>query len=462
MQGDLLSGVSDDTPANQPENQAHMPLAARMRPQSLEEVAGQQHLLGPGRPLTQAVERGRIHSMILWGPPGTGKTTLANLLANQQAAQFVALSAISSGVKEVRQALDSAKLRQQQHQQSTVLFIDEIHRFSKSQQDALLHGVEEGVVTLIGATTENPSFELNNALLSRMRVYLLKSLDAKALSQLLQRALSDERGLANKYQAKTKIIEQLAQAADGDARRALGLLEVCADLASDGQIDIGILKEALAAQPRQFDKGGDHFYDQISALHKSIRGSQPDAALYWFARMLDGGCDPLYIARRLVRIASEDIGNADPRCLRICLDAWDTYERLGSPEGELAIAQALVYLAVAAKSNAVYQAFNQACDAVKQSGSLPVPVHLRNAPTKLMKSLGHGDEYRYAHDEEQAYAAGENYFPEGLEGTQFYFPVERGLELKIAQKLEQLRRWDKQAQNQQGQIDNNQTDHNNS
>lgn len=428
-----------------------MPLAARMRPQSLDQVAGQQHLLGPGRPLGEAVARGRLHSMILWGPPGTGKTTLAHLLAQHYGAHFEALSAISSGVKEVRAALDAARLRQSSQQsgqqRATLMFIDEIHRFSKSQQDALLHGVEEGLVTLIGATTENPSFELNNALLSRARVYLLKSLSSDELLSLLQRAMSAEEGLGGEYQADAAALEQIARAADGDARRALGLLEVCADLASAGRIDIEILREALKAQPRQFDKGGDHFYDQISALHKSIRGSDPDAALYWFARMLDGGCDPLYIARRLVRIASEDIGNADPRCLTLTLEAWDTYERLGSPEGELAIAQAAVFLAVAPKSNAVYNAFNEVMALVKSSPSLAVPVHLRNAPTRLMKDLGHGRDYRYAHDEADAFAAGENYLPEELAGQHFYHPVARGLEIKIAEKLQQLRKRNQQAHN---------------
>lgn len=446
MQGDLLSSQASSTPQAKGADQSHQPLAARMRPQSLAEVVGQSHLLGPGRPLGEAIQRQRLHSMILWGPPGTGKTTLANLLATAHDAEFVALSAISSGVKEVRLALESAQLRQQQNARATLLFIDEIHRFSKSQQDALLHGVEEGIVTLIGATTENPSFELNNALLSRMRVYLLKSLDHEALIALLQHALVAPQGLNQRYQADVDTLLKLAVAADGDARRALGLLEVCADLAIDEKIDIKILQEALKAQPRQFDKGGDQFYDQISALHKSVRGSNPDGALYWMVRMIDGGCDPLYIARRLVRIASEDIGNADPRCLRLCLDAWDTYERLGSPEGELALAQAVVYLAVAAKSNAVYKAYNEITALVKKSPSYPVPVHLRNAPTQLMKSLGHGKDYRYAHDEDEAYAAGEQYLPPELADQSFYHPVQRGLEVKIAEKLKHLRALDQRQQ----------------
>ena len=421
------------------------PLAARMRPTSLDEYAGQQHLLGAGRPLRVALEQGALHSMIFWGPPGVGKTTLARLLATLADAHFVTISAVLAGVKEIRQAVDQARQHAAQSVRQTILFVDEVHRFNKSQQDAFLPYVEDGTLLFIGATTENPSFELNNALLSRARVYVLKALDEQALAALLQRALQDsERGLG---QHRLSITEQardiLISAADGDGRRLLNLLEIAADLLADGgSIDVELVGDLLNDNRRRFDKGGEAFYDQISALHKSVRGSNPDAALYWYARMLDGGCDPLYIARRVVRMASEDIGNADPRALTLCLNAWDVQERLGSPEGELTIAQAIVYLACAPKSNAVYKAYNKARQDVAGQPSLEPPLHLRNAPTKLMKELGYGQAYRYAHDEPEGYAAGEDYFPEELEPRQYYQPVNRGLELKIGQKLDYLRSLD--------------------
>ena len=422
------------------------PLADRMRPRDLGEYAGQEHILGEGKPLRAAIEAGRLHSMILWGPPGTGKTTLARLLAHRGGHQFITLSAVLSGVKEIRAAVEQARQHAAQGG-STVLFIDEVHRFNKAQQDAFLPHVEDGTFIFVGATTENPSFELNNALLSRARVYVLKALSREAIRQLLRRALEDaERGLgALGLTVDEAQLELLAEAADGDARRALNLLEIASDLAEDGRIPQTVLEEVVAGQVRRFDKGGEAFYDQISALHKSVRGSAPDAALYWLARMLDGGCDPLYIARRVVRMASEDIGNADPRALQIALNAWDVQTRLGSPEGELAIAQAVVYLACAAKSNAVYTAFKDAMKLARASGSLEVPLHLRNAPTRLMKELDYGKAYRYAHDEPEGYAAGENYFPEELAGTRLYHPVERGLEIQIREKLARLRELDRAA-----------------
>lgn len=426
------------------------PLADRLRPADLEGYFGQQHLLGPGKPLRQAVESGHLHSMIFWGPPGTGKTTLARMIANRAQAQFLTISAVLSGVKEIRSCVDQAKQARAQGK-STILFVDEVHRFNKSQQDAFLPYVEDGTFTFIGATTENPSFELNNALLSRARVYVLKSLACGDIRQIIDRALSDKSsGLGERdLQVSDEQREQIAEAADGDGRRALNLLEIAADLAEsqDGTevIDQAILKEVLAGGVRRFDKGGEAFYDQISAMHKSMRGSNPDACLYWMARMLDGGCDPLYIARRVVRMASEDVGNADPRALQLAMNAWDVMERLGSPEGELAIAQALVYLAVAPKSNAVYKAYNAAMADVKDQGSIEVPIHLRNAPTKLMKELGYGKAYRYAHDEPHAYAAGENYFPEEIEPRHYYQPVPRGMEQKIAEKLNFLKELDEQA-----------------
>ena len=426
----------------------HQPLAARMRPRTLDEYAGQEHLLGPERPLRRALEQGALHSMIFWGPPGVGKTTLARLLATLTDAHFVTISAVLAGVKEIRQAVEQARQQAAQNGRQTILFVDEVHRFNKAQQDAFLPFVEDGTLLFIGATTENPSFELNNALLSRARVYVLKTLEASALEALLDRALGDEaRGLGqHRLGVSAAARQMLLDAADGDARRLLNLLEIAADLVADGgEIDQAQVADLLNDSRRRFDKGGEAFYDQISALHKSVRGSNPDAALYWFARMLDGGCDPLYIARRVVRMASEDIGNADPRALTLCLNAWDVQERLGSPEGELAVAQAIVYLASAPKSNAVYKAFNAAMRDVAEQPSHEPPLHLRNAPTKLMKELGYSEGYRYAHDEPEAYAAGEDYFPEALAPRQYYQPVPRGLELKIAQKLAHLRGLDQQS-----------------
>lgn len=416
------------------------PLAARLRAASLDEYVGQEHLLARGKPLREALEQGALHSMIFWGPPGVGKTTLARLLAQVTDAHFETISAVLSGVKEIRQAVEVAQQHAAQYGRRTILFVDEVHRFNKSQQDAFLPYVEDGTLIFIGATTENPSFELNNALLSRARVYVLKSLDETALHKLASRALSDPKGLGERQLSlPEESFKILLAAADGDGRRLLNFLENAADLVEDGgAISTELLLDLLGDSRRRFDKGGEAFYDQISALHKSVRGSSPDGALYWFARMLDGGCDPLYIARRVVRMASEDIGNADPRALTLCLNAWDVQERLGSPEGELAVAQAIVYLACAPKSNAVYSAFKAAMRDAAEHGSLEVPLHLRNAPTKLMKELGYGDEYRYAHDEPDAYAAGENYFPEQLPARQYYQPVPRGLEQKIRDKLAHL------------------------
>lgn len=421
------------------------PLAARLRASTLDEYVGQDHLLARGKPLREALEQGALHSMIFWGPPGVGKTTLAQLLAKVSDAHFVTVSAVLAGVKEIRQAVEVARQQAAQYGRRTLLFVDEVHRFNKSQQDAFLPFVEDGTLIFVGATTENPSFELNNALLSRARVYVLKSLDEAAMRQLVQRALSEPRGLGERQLSLEEgAFAMLMAAADGDGRRLLNLLENASDLVEDGQaITVELLQSLLGDTRRRFDKGGEAFYDQISALHKSVRGSNPDGALYWYARMLDGGCDPLYIARRVVRMASEDIGNADPRALALCLSAWDVQERLGSPEGELAVAQALVYLACAPKSNAVYTAFKAAKADAAGLGSLEVPLHLRNAPTKLMKNLGYGDEYRYAHDEPDAYAAGEDYFPEGMAPRHYYQPVPRGLELKIGEKLKHLAELDR-------------------
>jgi putative ATPase len=427
---------------------AYRPLADRMRPRSLDAYTGQAHILGQGKPLRQAIAAGNLHSMILWGPPGTGKTSLAKLLAEYTNAEFLTLSAVLAGVKDIRNAVAAAQQVRDMESRQTILFIDEVHRFNKAQQDAFLPYVEDGTLIFIGATTENPSFELNNALLSRARTYVIKRLELQDLRTIIDTALSDvEQGLGEYHlDMSAELRDKLAQAADGDARRALNLLEIASDLAteSDGKrvIPEAVLNEVIAGGTRRFDKGGDDFYDQISALHKSVRGSSPDAALYWLVRMLDGGCDPLYLARRIVRMASEDIGNADPRALTLCLNAWDVQERLGSPEGELALAQAVIYMACAAKSNAVYMAYNKARADIGQTGSLEVPVHLRNAPTKLMKELGHGKAYRYAHDEPEGYAAGEHYLPDGMEDPGYYQPVPRGLEIRIAEKLAHLRELD--------------------
>ena len=423
------------------------PLADRMRPVLLEDYIGQKHLLKSGKPLYEAVSSGGLHSMIFWGPPGTGKTTLARMIAHHSDAEFMPISAVLAGVKDIRSAVAEAKKIQLQQNKRTILFVDEVHRFNKSQQDAFLPHVEDGTVYFIGATTENPSFALNNALLSRARVYVLNALSNDDLIEVLNQALSDkEKGLGTlEIEIDEELKQHFASAADGDARRILNLLEIAVELAATNDSQIiteKISQEVLSGGVRRFDQQGEEFYNLISALHKSVRGSSPDASLYWLCRMIDGGCDLAYLARRLVRIASEDIGNADPRALEITINAWEAQERLGSPEGELALAQAVVYLACAPKSNAVYKAYNEAMKDVKQNGSLGVPNHLRNAPTKLMASLDYKKDYRYAHNEPEAYAAGENYFPDELIGTQYYQPVNRGLEIKISEKLMHLKELD--------------------
>ncbi len=432
---DLFSADESGAPADAT---LSAPLAARMRPVSLAEFAGQQHLLAEGKPLGDLARAGRIHSMLLWGPPGVGKTTLAKLLAEASGCHFIALSAVLAGIKDVRAAIVEAEMYASRGR-STVLFVDEVHRFNKAQQDGFLPHVERGTVTFIGATTENPSFEVNQALLSRARVYVLKSLAADDLSGIIDRALA---GYLPEVELAAEAREALLAVADGDGRRLLNLLEIAAQLGHDSKIDVATVSAASGERQRRFDKGGDAFYDQISALHKAVRGSAPDAALYWLCRMLDGGCDPLYIARRLVRMATEDIGNADPRALQLAMTAWDSYSRLGSPEGELALAQTVLYLASVPKSNAAYAAFGAAMAEVKAGASLPVPAHLRNAPTDLMKEIGNGEGYRYAHDEPEAYAAGERYFPDELGERSYYQPRDAGLERKIGQRLAKLRALD--------------------
>jgi putative ATPase len=437
---DLTLDLPDPEPARATDHAGWRPLADRMRPANVDEFVGQSHLLAPGKPLRRMIEGRSLHSMLLWGPPGSGKTTLARLVARTCDAEFIGLSAVMAGVKDVRAAVERAQALRRGGR-ATVLFLDEVHRFNKAQQDAFLPYVEDGTLYFIGATTENPSFEINSALLSRARVYVLRALTHEDLLQVLGRAVERDAADQGAMRIEPEALATLARAADGDARRALNLLEVALELARAGA---GALTEAIAAEVsaggyRRFDKQGEIFYDQISALHKAVRGSDPDAALYWFCRMLDGGCDPRYIARRMLRMASEDIGNADPRALALALQASETYERLGSPEGELALAQAVVFLACAAKSNAVYVAFDRAMADAKENGTLEVPLRLRNAPTGLMKGLGYGAGYRYAHDEPDAYAAGENYFPDDMRPGIYYEPAPRGLEIKIAEALARLR-----------------------
>lgn len=433
-----------------PQKNIQEPLASRMRPSTLKGYIGQDHLLGEDKALRKVIEKGQLHSMIFWGPPGVGKTTLAKILAHYANAEFLALSAVMDGVKEIRQCMEKAKQVQMQGR-GALLFVDEVHRFNKSQQDAFLPFVENGTVIFIGATTENPSFELNSALLSRARVYKLRSLSNHHIVELLNYALTEDQQLSDaKIELDSGAAEFLASMADGDARRSLNLLEMAVDLAqADGfsRISMALAQEVAQESVRRFDKGGDLFYEQISALHKSVRGSSPDGAMYWYCRMLDGGCDPLYIARRVVRMAAEDIGNADPRGLEIAMNAWQAYERLGSPEGELVIAQAVNYLACAPKSNAVYNAYNQTRALIKQTPSYDVPMHLRNAPTQMMKDQEYGLDYRYAHDEPSAYAAGECYLPEEMKDMAIYQPTDRGLEAKIKAKLEYLGQLDENSPN---------------
>ena len=439
------------TPSLFAEPEGLKPLAERMRPRSLDEIVGQQRLLGPATPLRRAIEAGHVHSMILWGPPGCGKTTLALLLARYADAQFRAISAVLCGLPDVRVALAEAEVRFMQGVR-TVLFVDEVHRFNKVQQDAFLPHIEKGVIVFVGATTQNPSFELNSALLSRCRVHVLDAVPAEAIVAALQRALADaERGLGSAHiRVDDAALATMAQAADGDVRRALTFLEIAAELATDGAIDEGTLAQVLADRTRRFDKGGEQFYDQISALHKSVRSSDPDAALYWLARMLDGGCDPKYLARRMLRMAVEDIGLADPRAWRMALDAWDTYERLGSPEGELGLAELVLYLAIAPKSNAAHSAFNQVKSVVRETGTLDVPLHLRNAPTKLMKGLGYGNGYQYDHDAEGGIALDQQCLPDALADATFYTPTERGLEGQFRDRLEALRTARRDARRKDG------------
>ena len=431
--GDLFTATGD----------AHVPLAERLRPKAVEDMVGQRHLLGEGKPLWVALRAGKPHSMILWGPPGVGKTTLARLMAKAFNADFMAISAVLAGVKEIREAVERSRLNREQYGRSTILFVDEVHRFNKAQQDAFLPHVESGLFTFIGATTENPSFEVIGALLSRAQVYVLESLGAEDLDRLIERGFE-----AEKVDATSEARKRIAEFADGDGRRALNLVEQVAEAARvEGRrgADADFVDAVSQRAGRRFDKGGENFYDQISALHKSVRGSDPDASLYWLVRMLDGGVDPRYLARRMIRMASEDIGLADPRALEVALNAADVYERLGTPEGELALAECILYLAVAAKSNAVYVAYGAARAFVAEDGSRPVPLHIRNAPTKLMKNLGYGKDYRYAHDEDEGYAAGESYLPEGMGRPGWYRPTDRGLESKIREKLEHLRALDEKA-----------------
>jgi len=421
----------------------HVPLAERLRPQTVEEVVGQQQLLGEGRPIQVALRAGRPHSMILWGPPGVGKTTLARLMAKAFNAEFIAISAVLAGVKEIREAVERAKLARDQYGRATIVFVDEVHRFNKAQQDAFLPHVESGLFTFIGATTENPSFEVIGALLSRAQVYVLESLKPEDLDTLIARGFE-----AEKMDSTVEARARIAEFADGDGRRALNLTEQVAQAAAvEGRrgVDVDFVNAVAQRAGRRFDKGGENFYDQISALHKSVRGSDPDAALYWLVRMLDGGVDPRYLARRMIRMASEDVGLADPRALEVAINATEVYERLGTPEGELALAECVIYLAVAAKSNAVYMAYGAARAFVAEDGTRPVPLHIRNAPTKLMKTLGYGKDYRYAHDEDDAYAAGESYLPEGMDRPEWYRPTDRGLEAKIREKLAHLRELDEKA-----------------